>query len=128
MKNPIIPYRKDLRAKAKELRNNSTLSEILLWNEIKNRQIDGLQFHRQVPMLDFIVDFYSHELKLVIETDGDSHNDKVDYDDLRQQKLETYGIRFLRFDDLEVKRNMRWVLDEIWEQVQDLKKWLELGR
>ena len=127
MKNPIIPYRKDLRAKAKELRNNSTLSEFLLWNEIKNRQIDGFQFHRQVPMLDFIVDFYSHELKLVIEIDGDSHNDKVAYDDLRQQKLEAYGVRFLRFDDLEVKRNMRWVLDEIWEQVQGLKKSLEFG-
>lgn len=124
MKNQIIPYRKDLRAKAKELRNNSTLSEILLWNEIKNRRIDGFQFHRQVPMLDFIVDFYSHELKLVIEIDGNSHNDKVEYDDARQQKLETYGIRFLRFDDLEVKRNMRWVLDEIWEQVQVLKKTL----
>ena len=122
MKNPIIPYRKDLRSKAKELRNNSTLSEILLWNEIKNRQIDGFQFHRQVPMLDFIVDFYSHELKLVIEIDGDSHNDKVTYDDLRQQKLEAYGLRFLRFDDLEVKRNMCWVLDEIWEQVQALKQ------
>ncbi|MBK0404081.1 endonuclease domain-containing protein [Adhaeribacter sp. BT258] len=127
MKNPIIPYRKDLRTKAKELRNNSTLSEILLWNEIKNRQIDGFQFHRQVPMLDFIVDFYSHELKLVIEIDGDSHNDKVEYDDSRQQKLEAYGVRFLRFDDLEVKRNMRWVLNEIWEQVQGLKKSLEMG-
>ncbi|KAA9340801.1 endonuclease domain-containing protein [Adhaeribacter soli] len=122
MKNPIIPYRKDLRAKAKELRNNSTLSEILLWNEIKNRQIDGVQFHRQVPMLDFIVDFYAHELKLVIEIDGDSHNDKADYDCLRQEKLEAHGIRFLRFEDLEVKRNMRWVLDEIWNQVHDLKK------
>ena len=73
-------------------------------------------------MLDFIVDFYSHELKLVIEIDGDSHNDKVEYDDLRQQKLEAYGIKFLRFDDLEVKRNMRWVLDEIWEHIQALKK------
>jgi very-short-patch-repair endonuclease len=124
MKNQIIPYRKDLRAKAKELRNNSTLSEILLWNEIKNRHIDGFQFHRQVPMLDFIVDFYSHELKLVIEIDGDSHNNKVEYDNLRQQKLEAYGIKFLRFDDLEVKRNLRWVLDEIWEQVQVLKKLL----
>src|SRR5688572_4991217 len=115
MKNLIIPYRKDLRVKARELRNNSTLSEILLWNEIKNRQINGVQFHRQVPLLDFIVDFYSHEFKIAIEIDGDSHNDKVNYDIDRQRKLETYGIKFLRFDDLEVKRNMRWVLDEIWK-------------
>ena len=75
MKNQFIPYRKDLRSKARELRNNSTFSEILLWNEIKNRQINGIQFHRQVPILDFIVDFYSHEWKLAIEIDGYSHND-----------------------------------------------------
>ncbi|HSI90506.1 MAG TPA: endonuclease domain-containing protein [Adhaeribacter sp.] len=122
MKNPIIPYRKDLRAKARELRNNSTLSEILLWNEIKNRQMDGVQFHRQVPLLDFIVDFYCHELRMVIEVDGESHNDKVEYDTFRQQRLEEYGIKFIRFGDVEVKQNMRWVLDEIWEEVQALKK------
>ncbi|MFC5269967.1 endonuclease domain-containing protein [Adhaeribacter terreus] len=122
MKNPIIPYRKDLRAKARELRNNSTLSEILLWNEIKNRQMDGVQFHRQVPMLDFIVDFYSHELKIAIEIDGKSHDDKMEYDDLRQKQLEAYGVIFMRFDDMDVKRNLRWVLDEIWEQVLVLKK------
>ena len=121
MKNAIIPYRKDLRAKARELRNNSTLSEILLWNEIKNRQIDGVQFHRQVPLLDFIVDFYCHELKLAIEVDGESHNEKVAYDATRQLRLEGYGIKFLRFDDLDVKQKMRWVLDEIWEKVQGLK-------
>ena len=122
MKNPIIPYRKDLRAKARELRNNSTLSEILLWKEIKNRQMDGVQFHRQVPMLDFIVDFYAHELKIAIEIDGKSHDDKVEYDGLRQKQLEAYGVTFLRFDDRDVKRNLRWMLDEIWEQVQVLKK------
>ncbi|HEY3429778.1 MAG TPA: DUF559 domain-containing protein, partial [Cyclobacteriaceae bacterium] len=66
MKNKIIPYRKDLRLKARELRNNSTLSEILLWDEIKNRQILKFQFHRQVPLLNYIVDFYCHELMLAI--------------------------------------------------------------
>ena len=122
MKNLIIPYRKDLRAKARELRNNSTLSEVLLWNEIKNCRIQEVQFHRQVPMLDFIVDFYCHELQLAIEVDGESHQDKMAYDAKRQQQLELYGVKFLRFDNLDVKRNMRWVLDEIWEQVQLLKQ------
>ena len=60
-------------------------------------------------MLDFIVDFYSHEGKLAIEIDGDSHNEKVAYDLSRQQKPEAYGVKFLRFDDLDVKRNIRWV-------------------
>ncbi|MEJ8756889.1 endonuclease domain-containing protein [Pontibacter sp. H259] len=109
-KNYIIPYREDLKAKARELRKNSTISEILLWNEIKERKLFGYQFHRQVPMLDFIVDFYCHELKVAIEIDGDSHNYNYDYDTQRQTELEKYGVQFLRFDDLEVKKNMQNVL------------------
>ena len=72
--------------------------------------------------LIFIVDFYCHELQIAIENDGESHNNKVDYDANRQLQLEEYGVKFLRFDDLEVKRNIRWVLDEIWEQIHDLKE------
>ncbi|MCB0506202.1 MAG: DUF559 domain-containing protein, partial [Cyclobacteriaceae bacterium] len=67
MKNRIIPYRKDLKEKARDLRKHSTLAEVLLWQEIKGKRIKGYQFHRQVPMLDYIVDFYCHELALAIE-------------------------------------------------------------
>ena len=112
-KNRIIPYREDLKAKARALRKNSTLSEILLWQEIKERKLLGYQFHRQVPMLDFIVDFYSHELHLAIEIDGDSHNQNYSYDIKRQAYLEQYGVQFIRFDDLEVKRDMDNVLRTI---------------
>jgi very-short-patch-repair endonuclease len=109
-KNRIIPYREGLKAKARELRRNSTLSEILLWQEIKERKLFGYQFHRQVPLLDFIVDFYSHELQLAIEIDGDSHNQNYKYDVKRQSELEQYGVQFVRFDDMEIKRNMSNVL------------------
>ena len=112
-KNRIIPYREDLKEKARELRKNSTLSEILLWQEIKERKLFGYQFHRQVPMLDFIVDFYSHELNLAIEIDGDSHNLNYKYDVGRQAELEQYNVQFIRFDDKEVKRNMDNVLRTI---------------
>ena len=71
-RNKIIPYRRDLKVKARRLRNESTYSEILLWQEIKNKQL-GYQFHRQVPLLDYIVDFYCHELHLAIEVDGNCH-------------------------------------------------------
>jgi very-short-patch-repair endonuclease len=118
-RNSIIPYRQDLRLKARHLRNNNTLSEVLLWQEIKDRKILGLQFHRQVPMLNYIVDFYCRELKLAIEIDGDSHEYKIGYDKMRQQELETYGISFLRFDDLDVKKNIRYVLDEIMYFIQE---------
>ncbi|PKV75992.1 endonuclease domain-containing protein [Pontibacter ramchanderi] len=109
-KNTIIPYKEYLKAKARELRKNSTLAEILLWQEIKERKLMGTQFHRQVPMLDYIVDFYCHELQLAIEIDGDSHDYSFDYDTKRQSELEQYGVRFLRFDDIEIKKNIQNVL------------------
>ncbi|MCJ8165545.1 DUF559 domain-containing protein [Pontibacter sp. E15-1] len=115
----IIPYRQDLKLKARELRNNSTLSEVLLWLEIKDRKLFGYQFHRQVPMLNYIVDFYCHELKLAIEVDGNSHEYKVGYDSVRQNEIEAYGVTFLRFDDLDIKKNIRYVLDEITHFIQE---------
>ena len=72
MRNKIIPYNPKLKLLARELRKNSTLSEVLLWQNIKQRGY-GVQFHRQVPMLDYIVDFYCHEIGLAIEIDGSSH-------------------------------------------------------
>ncbi|WP_396217624.1 endonuclease domain-containing protein [Flavobacterium sp.] len=105
MKNKIIPYNPKLKEYARELRKNSTLSEVLLWKNIKNKAL-GVQFHRQVPMLEYIVDFYCHELMLAIEIDGDSHLYKYEYDVKRQGDLEQQGVVFLRFSDLDVKQNM----------------------
>ena len=105
MRNKIIPYNPKLKEYAKQLRNNSTLSEVLLWQKIKNKAL-GVQFHRQVPIKEYIVDFYCHELMLAIEIDGDSHLYKYDYDQKRQGELELLGITFLRFSDFDVKQNM----------------------
>ncbi len=123
-KNIIIPYRKDLKLLARKLRKNSTLAEVLLWVEIKNKQIEGYQFHRQVPMLDYIVDFYCHELMLVIEIDGDSHyhDDAPAKDKIRQERIEQYGVTFLRFDDIDVKQNMAQVLCTIIDWIVEHKK------
>ena len=71
--NNFIPYNPKLREFARFLRNNSTFPEILLWKEIKNKSL-GVEFKRQVPILEYIVDFYCQELKLVIEIDGHIHN------------------------------------------------------
>jgi very-short-patch-repair endonuclease len=67
-KNKILFYNPDLKEAARKLRKNSTLSEILLWQKIKGKAL-GYEFHRQVPINEFIVDFYCHELKLIIEID-----------------------------------------------------------
>ncbi|GAA4309661.1 endonuclease domain-containing protein [Nibribacter koreensis] len=116
--NRVIPYRPDLKEKARHLRKNSTLSEVLLWQEIKDKKL-GYQFHRQVPMLNCIVDFYCHELQLAIEVDGDSHDEKAEYDSLREQELKGYGVRLLRFQDIDVKQNFKYVLDEIYHWIEN---------
>lgn len=115
MRNKLIPYRTDLRDKARKLRNESTYSEVLLWFEIKNRKLMGYQFHRRVPMLDFIVDFYCHELMLAIEVDGDSHaSEEARARDLaRQKRLEDCSVKFLRFDDARMKMDIDKVVEEI---------------
>jgi len=120
MKNKIIPYNPKLKQYARELRKNSTLAEVLLWNNIKNRAL-GVQFHRQVPMLDYIVDFYCHELMLAIEIDGNSHDYRYFEDKNRQNKLEEYGVKFIRFNDLDVKNNMFSISLSLEEQVKLLK-------
>ncbi|MFM8744886.1 MAG: QueG-associated DUF1730 domain-containing protein, partial [Cytophagales bacterium] len=108
-----IHYDPKLTARARELRNNSTLSEVLLWQELKGAKILGYDFHRQKPIDNLIVDFFCYDLMLAIEINGSSHDGKEKYDSFRQQKLESLGIRFLRFDDLDVKQKVGWVLGKI---------------
>ena len=90
-----------------------TLSEVLLWNELKNKNILGYDFDRQRPIGNFIVDFYCKDLALAIEIDGDTHIYRYDYDEERQRELEKLGVHFLRFDDIEVKKSMTNVLKVI---------------
>ena len=73
MKRKIIPYNPKLKELARELRNNSTKAEIILWLKLKNKQLYGYDFHRQKPIDNYIVDFFCQELMLAIEVDGYSH-------------------------------------------------------
>ncbi len=121
VKNVIIPYNPNLKQFARYLRNNSTLSEILLWKQLKNKAL-GIEFHRQVPIDEFIVDFYCHELMLAIEVEGISHDFKYENDMRRQSRLENLGVHFIRFDDHEVKNNMFSVLLEIQQKIEEIEK------
>ena len=103
-KQNMISYNPKLKELAKQLRQNSTLSEVLLWQQLKGKQMMGYSFHRQKPIQDYIVDFFCHELMLAIEIDGITHNEKMDYDMHRQKKIELLGIYFLRFHDSDVKK------------------------
>lgn len=119
MRNKIIPYNPKLKELARTLRKNSTLAEVLLWKNIKQRAL-GVQFHRQVPMLNYIVDFYCHEIGLAIEIDGSSHDFNYFNDAERQGKLEKYGVHFLRFSNEDVLQNMFSVSLSIEEKVNSL--------
>ena len=121
MRNKIMPYLPHLKEYARMLRNNSTLSEVLLWQKIKSKGFE-VQFHRQVPMLNYIVDFYCHEIMLAVEIDGDSHLYKYEYDKFRQGELEKEGVKFIRFTDLDVKQNMFSVLLILENEIEALLK------
>ena len=121
IKRKIIPYNPDLNELAKELRRNMTLSEVLLWNELKQKRIMGYDFDRQRPIGNYIVDFYCKELSLAIEIDGDTHIYRYDYDEERQRSLEKLGVKFLRFEDIEVKKNIMNVLKVIENWIENNK-------
>ena len=120
MRNKIIPYNPELREYARNLRKNSTLSEVILWQNIKRKAL-GVQFHRQVPMLNYIVDFYCHEIGLAIEIDGNSHEHKFLYDARRQGRLEKEGVKFIRFSNEEVQKELSSVLLALKEKIKELE-------
>lgn len=115
----LIPYNPKLKERARQLRKNMTLSEVLLWNRLKGGQMRGLDFDRQRPLDEFIVDFYCKRLKLAIEIDGASHDGKEEKDARRQKRLESYGVRFLRFRDDDVKRDVEGVVRRIENWVSE---------
>ncbi|MBA4168503.1 MAG: DUF559 domain-containing protein [Chitinophagaceae bacterium] len=114
-----LKYQHYLKSYSRSLRNNSTLGEILLWNELKQRKIHGYQFYRQKPIFNYIADFYCPALKLIIELDGKYHNqgEQQVADDIRQHRLETAGIHFVRFTEEEVKIKLQSVLGQIEEYI-----------
>jgi very-short-patch-repair endonuclease len=120
-KIPAVPYNPKLKSLARELRKHSTLAEVLLWQRLNKKQVGGRDFHRQRPVDEYILDFFSPALMLAIEIDGSSHTLKGTADEARQQRLESLGIRFLRFKETEVRRNLDGV-------VQAIEHWIAAQR
>ena len=99
---------------ARELRRNQTKPEELLWSHLRNRQLCNLKFRRQHPIACYVVDFYCHEKSLVIELDGNSHDEsRYRYDVDRQKELENRGLEVVRFSNDEVLKKVDWVLEMI---------------
>ena len=120
-KNKIIPYDSKLKIIARNLRKRGTLGEVLLWNALKGKRL-GFQFHRQVPMDKYIIDFYCHELMLALEIDGITHDSKYEVDQLRQRNLEKYGVNFIRFQEKDVRNNLEGVIEVIKSWINEKSK------
>ena len=112
-------YEKKLKKSARTLRKNMTDAEQALWQKIRRKQIHGVQFYRQKPLLSFIVDFYCPKAKLVIELDGGQHFEAEHRakDQTRDVKLAALGLQVLRFNNIQVLKEMDAVMDVIWRRV-----------
>jgi very-short-patch-repair endonuclease len=96
-------YNKNLKEYARKLRNNSTLAEVILWNKLlKRKQLRGYSFLRQRPIDNYIVDFFSKELKLVIEIDGEIHKYQKRKDKIREEKIKNLGYSVIRFQNEDI--------------------------
>jgi very-short-patch-repair endonuclease len=114
----IIPYNPKLKEFAKKLRNNSTFTEIMVWNYLKKKQVRGYDFDRQKPIDNFIVDLYCKDLQLAIEIDGESHYGNPERDKKKDNRLMELGVTVLRFDDMEVVHQLDRVIEKI-------EKWID---
>ncbi len=115
----VIPYSPKLKELARQLRNNSTKAEIILWQKLKRKQMYGHDFHRQKPIDQYILDFFCYELMLGIEVDGYSHQIvEVFNKDVKKEKImNKFGIYILRFSEHQVLKDMDNVLRAIEEYI-----------
>jgi len=123
-KRKIILYNPKLKELARQLRNNSTKAEIILWLKLKGKQMFGYDFHRQKPLDNYIVDFFCHELMLAIEVDGYSHELlDIYYKDVeKENRMNDLGITILRFTDQQVLKDMYNVLNAIEQYIREFEK------
>ena len=110
--------------KRRELRSNITKAEAIVWQKLRCKQIENCKFRNQYSVDRFVLDFYSPEIKLAIEIDGESHFQEgvAQYDEERQIFIESAGIKFLRFTNKDVYENLNGVLETIAYKIRELRE------
>jgi very-short-patch-repair endonuclease len=116
-------YNRNLKPFSRTLRTHMTDAEQALWHRLRRKQLQGVQFYRQKPLLSFIVDFYCPAARLVIELDGSQHAeaDIATQDKVRDTALTDLGLRVLRFDNRQVLLEMDAVLAAIDAAITERK-------
>lgn len=109
---------------AKTMRSNATDAENLMWQLLRAKRFMNLKFRRQHVIAPYIVDFYCHELGLVIELDGSQHgtDDAIEYDAERTKYLEALGLTVVRYWNSNVLGRVDVVLEDLWRVCTKLKQ------
>ncbi len=118
----MLKYSPRLKGSARQLRQkNLTDSERALWRRLRGKQLANIQFYRQKPIGDYIVDFYAPQAKLVIEIDGSQHFEErhAEKDKKRDEYLSSLGLMVLRFDSRQALRETEGVLDVVYRTIQE---------
>ena len=117
----MLQYSPNLKGKARQLRKNLTDSESALWSHLRSKQIMGIQFYRQKPVGNYIVDFYAPKANLVVELDGSKHlqADNLRRDKNRDKYLIGLGLKVLRFNSNEVLKATGAIVEVIYRTVTE---------
>ena len=117
----MLNYNPQLKTRARTLRTHLTDAEQRLWIRLRGKQIHGIQFYRQKPIGNYIVDYYAPTARLVIEVDGAHHLDGAQgrYDRQRSEYLEVIGLKVLRFDDRQILLELESVTEVIYRAVDE---------
>ena len=115
----MLKYNPKLKANTRQLRQNLTDSELSLWRRLRGKQLAGVQFYRQKPIGDYIVDFYAPKAKLVIEIDGSQHLEapQAAKDRERDEYLGRLGLTVLRINGRQVLKETEAVLELIYQTI-----------
>jgi very-short-patch-repair endonuclease len=119
----MLPRDKNLKKPARVLRRNLTDAERKLWSKLRRKQLGGFLFYRQKVIGRYIVDFYCHHARLVIEVDGGQHytDAGIQKDSRRDSFLDSLGLHVLRYNDLDVLKNCEGVVSNIMEYLLKVK-------
>ena len=118
-KRIIYHYNPKFKIRARKLRKNMTKAEKKLWSHIRKKQIKGIQFLRQRPIGNYVVDFYASEADFIVEVDGGQHyqDEEKEYNQRRDDYLQGLGLRICRYTNYEVLENVESVVEEIERNV-----------
>ncbi len=117
----MIRYNRKLKEKARRLRTQMTDSERALWGRLRRKQVQSVQFYRQKPIGNYIVDFYAPKAKIVVEVGGSQHmeNEQAALDQQRDAFLVSQGLRVFRFDGRQVLKEIEGVMEVILAAVSE---------